>query len=188
MLRKATDVLCAFKILVTFILTSVYISVSCTERVHLHPRGPGRYSDRERLLGALLPGARHRPRWRLPGGTCRTQLPRRLLQHVLQPWQFRAPCSTSHLCGPGAHSGRWALVCRCLLSLSLPFITFPFLLLCVNLLWERLHPHGSCDPSSWFPGNKCLGGSFTFYSIVANIYRVCWINSKIILEWVINWF
>lgn len=77
-------------------------------RGHLHPRGTGGGPDGKRMLGALLPGAQHRSRWRDPGWCRAAELPRRPIQHFLSYWEHWAPRSESDIRGPGALSGWWA--------------------------------------------------------------------------------
>ena len=73
--------------------------------VYLGARGAGRSADGQRLLGAVLPGARHLPGWqdalRQDHGRWR-----RLLQHLLQRDRLRQARAPRHLRGPGAHRCR----------------------------------------------------------------------------------
>ena len=73
--------------------------------VYLGARGAGRSADGQRLLGAVLPGARHLPGWqdalRQDHGRWR-----RLLQHLLQRDRIRQARAPRHLRGPGAHRCR----------------------------------------------------------------------------------
>ena len=70
--------------------------------MHQRPRRPGRSPDGQRLLGALLPRARHPARWhhaqrqdhRGPG---------RQLQHLLLWDRGREARAKGRVCGPGAH-------------------------------------------------------------------------------------
>lgn len=88
--------------------TFIFFTFSSTERVHLHPCGPGRRSDWKCMLGAVLPGAWCRSWWRFPERSCSSELPWRSVQHFLQHWEFWSSRSQSALRRPGAHSDRWA--------------------------------------------------------------------------------
>lgn len=82
----------------------------CAERGHLHPCGTGGSADRKCLLGALLPGAPHRSRWRVCGRCRPTELSWGPLQHLLSYWELRAPRSQSNIRRPGALGDRWAVL------------------------------------------------------------------------------
>ena len=74
--------------------------------VHLHPRGPGRSADRQRLLGAVLPGARHPAGWKDARRYTHRQ-GGRLLQHLLQRDRGWEACPPGCVCRPGTHSRRY---------------------------------------------------------------------------------
>lgn len=79
--------------------------------MHLSPRRPGRCSDGEHLLGALLSGTWYPARWpdALPQACGR---PRRLVHHFLQ-WDWGGEVRPqSNLCWSGTHC-HWSVVLWC---------------------------------------------------------------------------
>jgi len=82
-----------------------------TEGVYLSPHRPGRCADRQRLLGAVLPGTWHSAgRTDALGQDCWRR--RRQLQHVLQRDRRWQTCAAGRVRGSGAHSCRW-VCCSC---------------------------------------------------------------------------
>ena len=81
------------------------VTLPLTEGVYLCPHRPSGCADRQRLLGALLPGT-----WHSAGRPdalrqdCRRR--RRQFQHVLQRDWSRQTRATGRVRGPGAHSCR----------------------------------------------------------------------------------